>query len=273
VDGERAAVQGDGAWARFRRDTATSAGVWARHPGLPLLTLLVWLPISIPGAWRSYIMLPFFFFFFALGFCGMQREWYATAFAGDRPTGRRIWRGTWRYVPRLLPIGIVVVLIPCLLMVVLLPLFGVLNQSMDADSFFLRIRIAFVVQAFLVDFLLTFVMPALVFTTANPVRAVRIGLRYLRRVWPTVKWHVLAPPTAILAIGQVASGSNGGMVRGALISLSGVMLGLLFKGAQLRAYFEHADELGVPIGGPQLPDTGGHSESVLEYRRRRSDAP
>ena len=159
--------------------------------------------------------------------------------------------------------------------VVLLPLLGMVNHSTDPDAFLVRVRVAFIVQALVVDFLLTFVMPALVFTTANTVTALRIGVRYLRRTWPTTKWQVLVPPTAIIAIGQAASGRRGGLLLGAAISLSGAMLGLLFKGAQLRAYFAHAAELGIPIGEPGgalPPKPASSNETILSMRQRRAEA-
>src|SRR5690349_19306610 len=102
----------ESAWLRFRRDTSASARVLAQQPALPILTLLIWLPIAaLPVSW-AVLAVPIEAF--ALGFLGMQREWYAKAFAGGRPTPRRIWTGSWRYFLRLLPIAIVVGVLPVL---------------------------------------------------------------------------------------------------------------------------------------------------------------
>ena len=239
-----------GAWRWFWRDTAASARVWRSQPALPLLTLVVWLPIS--GLWGSpYLWTRLPFAAFALGFLGMQREWYAAAFAGVRPSLRRVWSGSWRYFVRFLPIAIASIAAWVLLIgFVVLPL--VIRSAADFDSIRLRVEITVAIWSFVVDFALTFVMPALVFTTANPFKAFGVGMRYLRRAWSAVKWYALAPPMAIIVVGQIIRGGHAGIAYGVTITLLGAMLNLLFKGAQLRAYLAHADELGVAVDSRAL---------------------
>ncbi len=110
-----------------------------------------------------------------------------------------------------------------------------------------EIEITVAVWSFGLDFLLTFVMPTLVFTTASPFKAFAIGMRYLRHTWSAVKWHALVPPTAVIVVGQIISGHQSAVVYGIVLTLLGAMLNLLFKGAQVCAYLAHADELGVTI--------------------------
>jgi hypothetical protein len=216
-----------------------------RQPWLPILTAVVWLPLSAVRAVQyRWLLLPVYAF--ALGFLGMQREWYATAFAGARPSARRIWSRSWRYFVRFLPVAIVAVVgFSLLIGWVVLPL--VLRSASDFHTVRLRIEITLAVWSFLLDFVLTFVMPALVVTTANPFKAFRIGMRYLRHAWSAIKRHALVPPMAIIVIGQIIGGQQTAAVYGIAITLLGAMLNLLFKGAQLRAYLAHADELGVTI--------------------------
>jgi len=238
------AADTQGAWRRFCADTAASARVWRAQPALPLLTLVVWLPIS--GLWGSpYYGLRLPFGAFALGFLGMQREWYATAFSGARPSPRRIWTRTWRYFLRILPVAIAAVAGWMILGLVIFPL--VVRGAYNLDSIWLRIEITAAIWSFVLDFVLTFVMPALVLTTANPFKAFAIGMRYLRRAWSAVKWHALVPPMAIIVLGQIIGGRDKGVLFGVAVTLLGAMASLLFKGAQLRAYLAHADEMGVTI--------------------------
>jgi hypothetical protein len=216
---------------------------------------MVWLPLS--GVWaaqyRFGLLLPLYAF--ALGFLGMQREWYATAFAEARPSARRIWFRSWRYFVRFLPVAIVALVgFPLLIGGVVLPLVFRLGHASDFHSMWLRIEITVAVWSFLLDFVLTFVMPALVFTTANPFKAFGIGLRYLRDAWSAVKWHALVPPMAVIVIGQIIGGHQTA-AYGIVITLLGAMLNLLFKGAQVRAYLAHADELGVTIDGRTVVTT------------------
>ncbi len=126
-------------WARFGRDTAASARVWMRQPWLPILTAVVWLPLS--GAWgpafRIGPLLPVYAF--ALGFLGMQREWYAMAFAGARPSARRIWSRSWRYFVRFLPVAVVAaVALPLLIGGVVIPLVLRIGSSSDFHTELLR---------------------------------------------------------------------------------------------------------------------------------------
>lgn len=259
----------ESAWLRFRRDTSASARVLVQQPALPILTLLIWLPIAaLPVSW-GVLVVPLDAF--ALGFFGMQREWYAKAFAGGRPTPRRIWTGSWRYFLRLLPIAIVFVLLPVFVVSVVLPVLFRLSPAHNFHGDVLRVELAFVALSFLLDLLLTFVMPALVFTTANTFVAVRIGWRYLRRCWQTVKWHALVPPMTIIAIGRLTAGLRHGIIVGVTISLLGALLNLLFKGAQLRAYFDHAAELEVPIAEPPRRNASRRRDG-RPSRRDRAEA-
>jgi hypothetical protein len=114
-------------------------------------------------------------------------------------------------------------------------------------------------------------MPALVFTTANTFVAVGIGWRYLRRCWRAVKWHALVPPMMIIAIGRITAGRRDAVIVGVTISLLGAMLNLLFKGAQLRAYFDHAAELDVPIAEPTRRDATRRRKG-RPSRRDRAEA-
>jgi hypothetical protein len=243
----------DSGLARFWRDTVESGRVWVLQPWLPIVTAVVWLPLSGAVSLQyRYLLLPVYAF--ALGFFGMQREWYASAFKGVRPSARRVWTRSWRYFLRFLPVAIVAVVgLPFLIDVVVVRL--LLRSASDFQSVRLRVEITFAVWSFVLDFLLTFVMPALVCTTANPFKAFVIGMRYLRRAWRTVKWHALVPPMAVIVTGQIIGGHQTAVAYGMLVTLVGAMLNLLFKGAQLRAYVGHANELGVSIDGRIVDDS------------------
>ncbi|MFN2543530.1 MAG: hypothetical protein ABR600_03015, partial [Actinomycetota bacterium] len=53
-----------------------------------------------------------------------------------------------------------------------------------------------------VDFLLTFVTPALAFSTYKVTEALRIGIGMIRSKWPRSGWYVVAPPLALFGLAR-----------------------------------------------------------------------
>ncbi len=84
------------------------------------------------------------------------------------------------------------------------------------------------------DFALTFVTPALAYTTRSAVRALRIGLAMIRQTWPRCAFYVLCPPLAVNILSVVYPVS----IPGARLVLDVVLAlaWLLAKGAIAAFY-------------------------------------
>ena len=84
------------------------------------------------------------------------------------------------------------------------------------------------------DFALTFVTPALAYTTRSAVRALRIGLAMILQTWPRCAFYVLCPPLAVNILSVVYPVS----IPGARLVLDVVLAlaWLLAKGAIAAFY-------------------------------------
>jgi len=104
-----------------------------------------------------------------------------------------------------------------------------------------------VAVAIAMDFALTFVTPALAFTTRSAWRAVGIGLAMIRQTWPRSALYVLCPPLALNLLSYICP--VGVVLRFILTSVF-VFVGLLAKGA---------------IAGFYLRERGSYSEDGAAY--------
>lgn len=104
----------------------------------------------------------------------------------------------------------------------------------------------------LVGLVLTFALPALVFTTRRARSAVAVGVRLLRGTWPGNAWHVVVPLAAF-----VARGTPGRPVMApemeVLAAIGLAVLGLWFKGAIAAFYLREmgTEYEGVPAFDPR----------------------
>jgi hypothetical protein len=99
----------------------------------------------------------------------------------------------------------------------------------------------FAVVAMLVDFALTFVTPALAYSTRRVREALRMGLRMIREQWPRSSAYVIVAPLAVQLMYRVVRPTQ---VRAALavpVAVASGVIGLAFKGAIARFYLRHHD--------------------------------
>jgi hypothetical protein len=95
----------------------------------------------------------------------------------------------------------------------------------------------------LADFLLTFVTPALVYTSRSPAQALAIGVTLLRRTWRATLPYVLLPPLAVLLLTRLSDGPIGWL--GGAVFVVASLVNLLAKGATAAYYLRV-----VPRAGP-----------------------
>ena len=116
----------------------------------------------------------------------------------DRPFSiREVPTLTGQYFARFLRLLIVAAVFVALFLVVVLVEVGVHQRTTGTGSSLpLRVYLSTLFIVFLADVALTFVSPALVFTTSSAWEALRFGLRLLRTTWPNSVWYVLTPGLA-----------------------------------------------------------------------------
>jgi hypothetical protein len=166
-------------------------------------------------------------FIFEIGWLGTQRVWYLRAFRDGGLTLDEAWRFTWAFVGRFLTLGLVI---------------GIVATPVVLPAFASRRAIGIVVGVIvtlLADFALTFVTPALAFTTRSVGDAWSVGWRMLREEWPGCAPYVLAPPLAVQALFRVVPLSQGGFAIIAFIAAT--LFGLVCRGAIARYYARRVD--------------------------------
>jgi hypothetical protein len=242
-----------GPHAGFLGDLRAAIGVWGRSPGLPIWSVVVLAgPVIILGAitraecpgltpgcgmlWTlaaTTVLLPVLLF--SIGWPGTERAWYLWGFQGNRMTPGTAWTLTWGYFGRFLRLGLV-----------LMPLFIAPFVLMTIDR---RWEVGLVVVTVLLDFGLTFVTPALAYSTGSALEALGIGLRVIRRTWPSSAPYVLVPPLAFQLLARLEPPTA--FVADLGLQIAWVLTALLLKGAIARFYLRrfHPEDLqAVPPG-------------------------
>jgi hypothetical protein len=232
-------------WATFRADLSTAARAWRKAPGLPLVTaLLLGAEYSIGAAADSdprLFVLLFGFAVVSLGFVGTQTIWYLRTFRGAAMNRDEILPFTWAYFGRYFRLGLIVWLIT-------LP-FTIVGTAIGGVSFF----VVTVIWWLFLDVTLTFVTPALAYSTRSAASALRIGVRTIKNEWPRSMWYVLTPGLASGAVALLRPGAVIGPLGSLVLGFVGGLLALWFKGAitafYLRRHPETAQD-GAAFGEP-----------------------
>ena len=212
----------------FLRDFIAAVGAWGKQPALPLISVLVWAgPGFIPDE-TALLVVELLILLFSAGWAGTERIWYLRAFrgVGIRPT--EAWNLTWSFVGRFVRLGLLVflALMPALVI-------GYWNTSL--------MLLAIAILGVPIDTALTFVLPALSYSTNSVGAALRIGLRMIRTEWPASAVYVLLPPLAMLAAVRVLPASKVGVAGRIGITVATTLLYIAFKGATAAFYLRRHD--------------------------------
>jgi hypothetical protein len=212
----------------FGADLRRSLAVWRAQPLLPIISMTFWtLPgLSLDDAVYFVVAIVFLFF---LGWPGTEREWYRRAFAGERFPPSEIWPTSRRFWGPFVRLGLL--LSPFL--VVVLGVMGVIGWETPPAIVFS------VVLFFVLDVALTFVTPALTFTTPSARRALSIGVDMLRAQWPAAAPYALTPALVVIlgtqTVVQPLTGPVGAFIGSAVAGL----FALALKGATVAFYLRH----------------------------------
>src|SRR5688572_26820468 len=160
-----------GAWTEFWGDLRASLRAWRRAPLLPVISPALWATSALPDPWRA-LWLPALLF--GLGWFGTERIWYLRTYRNERIEGGELLRLTRAFFGRFARLGL-------LSAIAWSPVVYLMFDTFDSDS--ARTEWAFAAPgewllpaaiALVVDFALTFVTPALAFSTPRVREAFRL---------------------------------------------------------------------------------------------------
>jgi hypothetical protein len=236
----------------FLQDLVKAAHAWGTAPALPIVSILVMLPIDTEPlvtkslkSWNPEVQWSFWVLvlllpvdLFGLGWLGTQRIWYQRVFQGASLAAGEAWQLSWRFVGRFFVLGLLVVSPPTIL-IGAVALWQV-RTGTAAPHLVLPVwvLIVYVAYWFVMDVLLTFVTPALAYTTRRVREAWAIGQRMLRSTWPHCAVYALLPPLTLLSLGTVNPAGLAPEVA-VTISIASTLIGLLTKGAIASFYIKN----------------------------------
>jgi hypothetical protein len=240
----------------FFADLRTALAAWRRSPWMPVAGVVLSLWQDLPYRFIDSDGLLFLVTLPALivsaAWPGVERLWYLRAFRGERLRIRETRRFVGAYFWRYAILGLAVA-VPFAVAFAVLLLLGPATW-----------RIGLLVIAIAFDIALTFVTPALAFTTRRVRVALRVGFDMIRDEWPRCMWYVLAPPLAVAMLSQLGGPERGTDLR-MVITVAIPLLGLACKGAIAAFYlrrwptgpdgaaFVDAD-VPLPVPAPRRPD-------------------
>lgn len=222
-----------GSRGSFSGDLRTAAAVWRRFPWLPAVSVGLAALTHLPDEFAPLVLI---FLLFNAGWLGTERITYLRAFREESIGAGELWKLTRAFVVRFSVLGLVVA-IPFAPFVIL-GFSHVLSEGPRR-----AIRVALYVMSVIIDLALTFVTPALAFSTRKVRTALKIGLRLIRSEWPSCAWYVLAPPLAAGFVSQSLA-RTAGIATQLLTSGLATLLNLWFKGAIAAFYLRQHEDVG-----------------------------
>lgn len=212
----------------FGHDLGLALRAWRRFPWLPVVSVALTVAVLPEPAWL--VLLPAVL---SAGWVGTERIAYLRAFRGKSLEAWELWKLTRAFVIRYLVLGIVA------FFPIALVLYGV-SAAQPLESFAGGRLIALYGLTSLVDMLLTFVTPALAFSTRRVRTALVIGLRMIRSAWPSSAWYVLVPPLALRVVCETLfRTTNVSTSNEIVLAALATLLNLWFKGATAAFYLRH----------------------------------
>ena len=245
--------------AEFWTDLASAARALVSQLSVPLVSVAVML---FPGVLVlsplhhsvALSVIDFASAIFLLGWYGAERVFFLRHLEGKPVTLRHLLELVKPFMGRFFAVGLlfgIVMLIPMRVVAA----FG-LHRPHGAPlsaSFWVSFGVVLVIM----DFALTFVTPALAYTTRSAVRALRIGFGMIRQTWPRCALYVLCPPLALNILHVLHPVSHLGMQLALSAALA--FVGLVAKGAiaafYLRERGSYSDDGAAYITGGELAVT------------------
>jgi hypothetical protein len=238
----------------FVTDFVWAARAIINQPSVAVVSVALWsLPsvLTIQSRFATHFKAGFvavclFVCLFGLGWDGVERTFFLHQREGKRVSFSELLESVPRFVGRFLRLGLLVgiVTFPAMLVAIHLAHRFSTEASRAAAQ-----RLALVPIIVALDFVLTFVPPALVFTTRSAREALRIGRAMIRQTWPRSALYVLCPPLALNLLNTIYSTHVPAALRLWTSAALG-LLALLAKGAIAAFYLRESPPTGqTPAAG------------------------
>jgi hypothetical protein len=214
-------------WGDLRR----SAVVWLRRPWLPAISVA----LASGGFASGGVLWPvsLIVLLMTTGWVGTERIIYLRAFRGLPVRRRELVRMTLAFVPRYALLGGLFALLMLPATIALSAFRSPAGEDPNLSGFFWYVGAV----GFTIGVALTFVTPALAFTTRRIREALSIGFRMISTEWPTAAPYVVVPPTLSFAILLLAAPWNDrALFTSIAITMGSTLLNLWFKGATAAFY-------------------------------------
>lgn len=251
----------------FGDDLRLALAAWRRFPWLPAVTVGLAAIGQLPEE-PAFLALVFVPLIVTVGWVGTERICYLRAFRGKQIRVGELWRLTRAYLGRYSVLGMVAAT-PLIALLIGVSIADVLTES-PSERWLGGFLVAMYGVFALVDFALTFVTPALAFSTRKVRRALAIGLGMIRSEWPSSAWYVLVPPLAAVVVAQILTRTSDVAIGVQLvISAIATLLNLWFKGATAAFYLRRHDV--GDDGAAFIPKA--QSSDLLALPTGRHDAP
>jgi hypothetical protein len=219
-------------------DLVASVNVWRAHPLLPTIGVALSVGITLSNRRGPGVIVALLLGLYQAGFLGAARIWYLRAFRGLPFEPHELWPFVRAFMVRFVVLGLIVL---GLVLPVLLAAFLPLNFDHRAGSGIHPWSLPLLWGVFIgVDFALTFVTPALSYSTRRVRTAFRLGLRMIRDEWPLSAPYVLIPPLAVGLAVQAIPHRRLWTVAAAA-SLVSELIAMAFRGAIARYYLRHVE--------------------------------
>ena len=249
----------------FSADLASAARALLSQPSVPLVSLAL---VLFPGdtshsgdhsAVASLVITAATFaaMLFYAGWLGAERVFFQRHLEGKPVSLPHLLRLVKAFVGRFFKLGV-------LFGIVFIAFFFALASGLGIDIAHLpdtgaqcplSFQVSFAALAIAIDFALTFVTPALAYTTRSVIRAWDTGLSMIGQTWPRSALYVLCPPLALNLLNYVFP--FGGLVLQLTTTFVVTLVGLLAKGAIAVFY---------------LRERGSYSEDGAAYISTRAEA-
>jgi len=238
----------------FWGDVKESVRAWRVAPLLPLITLALQLAFYLPQFQIRGLPGPAELLagiailggmLFYIGYVGTERLWYLAAWT-RRPFGLRdVWTNSWRYFGRYLALALITMILSLMFFVP----GAVINAIFDLG--WSGTGPEMITPTILIDVWLTFMTPALAYSTDRTSEAISIGWRMLKDHWRHCFIYALAPPLAGIVLLQRASPELLATPLRLGLAFIGTLVYLALKGATAAYYVRH-----YPVSVEELAAAG-----------------
>jgi hypothetical protein len=218
----------------FVTDFVWAARAVRSQPGVAVVSILLGCLLTLSASkgrpFRATDVVLLAVFVYSLGWDGVERMFFLYRREGRRVPLRELLAAAPTFMGRFLRLGFLagIVVVP---LAFLMAAVGWKANSASHPAAATLTAAAIIVS---LDVALTFVTPALVFTTRSVREALRIGLTMIRRTWPSSGLYLLCPPLALTLLNTIYP-THIPVVRAATAAAL-ALLALLAKGATAAYY-------------------------------------